>query len=134
MTLCSGRRTARASTATAPWPASRTINGFTRMTRGIARRSCQSARDKSNQAACRQRHPPPPPLPPRGGGGRFGSLAPGAVSIPSPPEGERDRVRESIGRGTRVREYSRLTERLVHRLEAGQYGGEDPDKLSGEDR
>jgi hypothetical protein len=28
----------------------------------------------------------------------------GAVSIPSPPEGERDRVRGRIGRGTRVRE------------------------------
>ena len=28
----------------------------------------------------------------------------GVVSIPSPPEGERDRVRGSIGRGARVRE------------------------------
>jgi len=28
----------------------------------------------------------------------------GVVSIPSPPEGERDRVRGRIGRGTRVRE------------------------------
>ena len=27
-----------------------TSNGFTRMTRGIARRSCQSARDKSNRS------------------------------------------------------------------------------------
>jgi hypothetical protein len=28
----------------------------------------------------------------------------GVVSIPSPPEGERDRVRGRIGRGARVRE------------------------------
>jgi hypothetical protein len=28
----------------------------------------------------------------------------GVVAIPSPPEGERDRVRGSIGRGARVRE------------------------------
>ncbi len=29
----------------------------------------------------------------------------GVVSIPSPPEGERDRVRGRIGRGARVREW-----------------------------
>ena len=44
------------------------------------------------------------------------SLGEGAVPIPSPPEGERDRVRGSLGRGTRIRGIYRASRQAQRRL------------------